>query len=189
MQPFEAYKMYTAISLHFTSPSYDYFKYGGAVKTSADKFETRNDKFFFHKLSKIENLDLFLANAFLRDTKVWVGNLFDEKYIEYHKQAMKRKQSLQYVFKSEMSQFETLDQALNVVDGDYPPMLTSYKRNEVSAETLLILNSVLSVFDYWDNAISDKVIWPKIKRSLMKYNGFIKYDKTKYNEILFDMFN
>jgi len=189
MDPFEAYKMYTAISLHFNSPSYDYFKYNGSVKTSKTKFDVRNDKYFFHKLAKIESLPLFLATSFMRDSKVWVGNLFDEKYIKLYKQAVKRQQSLEYTFKTEMSRYDDLNDALNVVDGDYPSILIAYKRGDVSPETMIILDGVLNVFEYWSDSISDKVVWPKIRDSLRKYSGFLKYEKTKYNRLLLDMFN
>jgi hypothetical protein len=189
MEPFEAYKIYTAISLHFSSSSYDYFKYRGSVKTSRDKFEMRNDKYFYHKLAKIEDLELFLANAFLRESKIWIGNIFDAKYLLYHAEALKRQQSLEYIFKTEMSKFDSLNDCLNVNGDNYPVALTCYKRHEVSPETLVILNGVLSVFDYWSGAMSDKIVWPKIKQSLVKYSGFVKYDKTKYNQVLLDMFS
>ena len=52
MSPFEAYKLYTAIKNHFTTESYDYFKYNGKVRASEHTFETRKDKYMFYKLSK-----------------------------------------------------------------------------------------------------------------------------------------
>ena len=35
---FQIYKMWRAVDLHFTSPSYDYFKYSGEVKLSFETF-------------------------------------------------------------------------------------------------------------------------------------------------------
>ena len=39
--PLEAYQTYLAIKNHFSSPSYDYFKYQGKVKVNSQSFEKR----------------------------------------------------------------------------------------------------------------------------------------------------
>ena len=49
---YEAFCLYQAIKLHFTTDYYDYFKYGGKSKISVDAFENRKDKFYFYKLSR-----------------------------------------------------------------------------------------------------------------------------------------
>ena len=49
---FEVYKEYLAIKNHFTTKSYDYGKYGGKVNVKLESFTKRNDRHFFHKLSK-----------------------------------------------------------------------------------------------------------------------------------------
>jgi len=46
MEPFDAYKKFQALKLHFTSDSYDYFKYNGSVKVNKISFETKNDKYY-----------------------------------------------------------------------------------------------------------------------------------------------
>jgi len=188
MDAFDAYKMFTAIKLHFSSPSYDYFKYNGSVRVNESKFECRNDKYFYHKLSKKQNLELFLASNLFENHNLWVGNLFEDEYNQRFKQAQKKHQSLTYVFDSDMSQFDNLDEALTVSNGNYPKILNMYKRGEVSAETLIILNAALRLFEYWDANISDKVLWPKTKQSLVKYGSFLKFDKNKYNQLLVDKF-
>ena len=44
--------MYLSLKLHFTTDSFDYFKYGNAAKASQQSFDSRRDKFFFVKLSR-----------------------------------------------------------------------------------------------------------------------------------------
>ena len=46
MTPFEAYKTYSALKLHFTT-DYNYFQYNGSVRLKQESFEKRNDKVFF----------------------------------------------------------------------------------------------------------------------------------------------
>ena len=48
---FEAYAMFHALKLHFTS-KYDYVKYSGKTNVTKDQFMLRKDKFQFYKLSR-----------------------------------------------------------------------------------------------------------------------------------------
>ena len=89
---FEVYKTYLAVKLHFTSASYDYIKYEGKINAKLDTFTSRNDRYFFHKLStrykQDEILDFFVAN-FAKDDKKWVKSLLENdgkgNYLEYKK--------------------------------------------------------------------------------------------------------
>ena len=45
--------MYLSLKLHFTTDTFDYFKYGNAAKASQQSFDSRRDKFFFVKLSTV----------------------------------------------------------------------------------------------------------------------------------------
>ena len=66
MNAYEAFTTYMALKRHFTS-DYDMFKYQGKLSnTDYNKFETRRDKYQFHKLSKLKNPhDFVLANILI----------------------------------------------------------------------------------------------------------------------------
>ena len=50
MDAFQAYTLYLALKQHFTpGRGYDFFKYNGKTNASKNAFETRKDKYFFHK--------------------------------------------------------------------------------------------------------------------------------------------
>ena len=100
----------------------------------------------------------------------------------------KKLQSLEYLFKNDMSQFESLDEAFVVKNGDYPKLLNMYNRGDIMTETMVILNHTCKIFDYWDKNISDAIIWPRTKQKLLKYSGFVSFDMNKYNELLKDLF-
>ncbi|HIE49089.1 MAG TPA: hypothetical protein EYP94_03210, partial [Gammaproteobacteria bacterium] len=72
LEAFDAYKMYLAIRLHFQSPNYDFVKYNGEIRCSQDSFMKRNDRYFFHKLSKRYNRpelqDFLVANFAVEDS-------------------------------------------------------------------------------------------------------------------------
>ena len=52
MEPFDAYKYYMAIKLHFESDSYDAPKYNFKTSISPQSFWKRRDKYHFAKLSR-----------------------------------------------------------------------------------------------------------------------------------------
>jgi len=185
MSPFEAYQKFIAIKLHFTTDSYDYFKYKGVVSNlKQTSLDVRKDKYFFYKLSKKEDLDLFLASNFYHKKKVWVGKLFDHESEEIYRKAVGRIQSLEYNIKTDLSQFSSYEEALNAESGQYPNLLIQYNQDNVNPETLIVLNKVYGIFDYWDEAINDTLVWPDIKNRLLNYSGFIPFDIDKYKLIL-----
>ena len=54
---FAAYALWNALKLHFTSDSYDYFKYNGKTNVSKSTFSTNKSKYQFYKLSRKYNLE------------------------------------------------------------------------------------------------------------------------------------
>lgn len=190
MEPYEAYCKYLAIQLHFNSPTYDYFRYNGKIRADPTKFDVRKDKYMYYRLSKKENVELFLASNFLREEKIWIGNLLsEEKYMNNFKSAQKTIQSLEYTVKTELSEFDDWSEALSVsINGDYPKLFDAYKKGRVSPETLLIVMELNDLSRYWQSHISDKVVYPRQMNRLEKYRSFFTYDRVKYNNILLDMF-
>jgi hypothetical protein len=76
------YMMYNALRLHFTTDSYDYFKYNGKTNTTKESFLTHKNKYAFYRLSRKHTLedarDFFVANFLVNDSK-WVGELLTEE--------------------------------------------------------------------------------------------------------------
>ena len=68
MTSYDAYRLYLAVKLHFTTPNYDFFRHNAKVNSSLNSFLKRNDRFFFHKLTtkykQEELLDYFVCNFF-----------------------------------------------------------------------------------------------------------------------------
>ena len=184
MEPFEAYQKYLALKLHFDSESYDYFKYRGKTNAKKDKFDLRQDRFFFHRLSKKDDLELYLASNLFENSDAWVGQLLDQECADRFTATKKRHQSLKYLFQQDMSQFDSLDEALVVKNGDYPKVLNMYNRKEIMPETMIILNATCRVFWYWKENISDTIIWPKTMNKLLKFQPFVKFDLEDYVELV-----
>ena len=77
---YDVFKVYLGVKLHFTTKTYDYVKYEGKVNCKLETFTKRNDRYFFHKLSKQYGqdniLDFFVANFLTFSKKLFFGPSF-----------------------------------------------------------------------------------------------------------------
>lgn len=180
MTSFEAYCLYMSLKMHFTSSSYDFFKYNGKVNAKVDAFERRRDKYFFQKLAKKRNLQDFLVANFIKSDVQWVGDLISDDAEANYAEWQKRHESLTYMLRTEIEQLE--DEFISffrVKGGQHPKLLTMYAQGKISLETLTVLNDILDFFPIWDKKIVDPVIWPSVRDKSLKYRQFIHYDRAK----------
>jgi hypothetical protein len=188
---FAAFALYNALKLHFTSSSYDFFKYHGKTNVSKDTFLKRKDKYSFYKLSRKYSLDelrnFYVAN-FVYGDSTWVGEMTGPNGEDVYKKWQKISQSLTYNFESDivriLEQVNSPDELMKVRSGEYPDLLVGAMQNSISIETLVILNDMMNFFSMWDKKISDDIIWPPFKLKCEKYAPFITYDKVKFKNIL-----
>jgi len=192
MTGYETFEIYQALKLHFTSDSYDFFKYNGKTNVSVSAFENRKDKYHFYKLSRKctnrDDLINFIVANFVEDEKSWVGNLLMEEADMNYRKRQKVIQSLSYTFENDCKViFEDCASDPNTVletDGDYPVLLTKTLRKETQIETLCILNEILGFFPMWSRKITDTIRWPEYRKKCIKYTAFLPKDVVKYKLIL-----
>jgi hypothetical protein len=185
---YAAFVLYNSLKLHFTSKSYDYFKYHGKTNVSTATFLKRKDKYSFYKLSRkytVEELrDFYVAN-FLEGDK-WVGDMTKDGE-EVYKKWQKTQQSLTYTFENDILYLlasGSPDEMLEVKPNGYPALMRFVQLKQVSLETLVILNDILKFFPMWNKKIDDDILWPDFKMKCEKYTPFINYDKVKFKAIL-----
>jgi len=182
---FDAYVKYLALKKHFTTDGYDFFKYNGKVRASYETFMSRNDAYFFAKLTKRDDwLNLILSNVIIKPD-IWIREILEEeaqnRYIEW-----KRKQdSLSHVFKSELVHLlDDYQQNFVSRDGQHPYIMTMYSQKKISLETFTILSHQAKVFSYWSEKIVDKIVSCDIIRLSKKYKPFLDYDEKKFKSII-----
>ena len=192
MEDFQAYKTYVAIKNHFTSKSYDFFKYGGRTKASRATFEKRNDKYFFHKLSKRKDVvDYLVANFIYNDNTTWVGDFINNEQSDKHYlRLVKVRESLSYIFSQDLDRLEpSFDLNFQVQEGQHPLVLRKYLQQEINLETLIILDDLVSFMRKWNRRIQDPIVWPQVYMRCKKYRPFFEYDKEKMKKIVLDKFS
>lgn len=192
MDGFEAYKQYLALKSHFTTKTYDYFKYGGAIKAKKDSFDCRRDKYFFTKLARRKDLTGFLVAMFVYGKKdLWVGDIVrNEETENLYRKWSKVKESLTYIFMNDLEKFnEDLVSSFVVVDHQHPHALKLLLRDEIHIETFIIMNDILRFTSSWNREMHDPIVWPEIRQKCKKYHPFLQYDKDKLKSIVIERFD
>jgi hypothetical protein len=187
---FAAFALYNALKLHFTSSSYDFFKYNGKTNVSQDAFLKRKDKYTFYKLSRkyqMEELRNFYVANFLEGDK-WVGDMNTTEGEEVYTKWQKTQQSLTYTFENDiihlLDKVNNPNDLLMVKDNSFPKLMQYVTQGDVSLESLVIMNDIMNFFPMWIKEIYDDIIWPNFKMKCEKYAPFLHYDKNKFKEIL-----
>ena len=192
MEALDAYKTYVALKNHFTQSKYDYFKYNKKVTVTADSFYKRRDKIFFAKLGnrKDQYLEEFLVANFLKDPKIWIGELLSDEAETVYKDWKKKQESISYLFKSEiefLSNYDTKEKLDNFFlppkDGSHPAIFLMLMRKEINIETYVILDSILNFSSRYDKIYTDP-LYKEVSKICKKYLPFLEVDLAKQKKQL-----
>ena len=191
--PFESYKLYNALKLHFETDGYDAIKYHFKTSIKPTSFFKRKDKFFFAKLAKTyedELKEFYIAN-FKNDVK-YVGDMLNEGGERYYRDHKKIMESLTYQFQTDINKLYDMDvpfdSLLEAEENNHPLIIKLWMQEEILLETVVILDSLLGFVECENKKITDTIIWPDIYRKIMKYKPFVKFDRDKCLNLLKDTF-
>jgi len=187
---FAAYALWNALKLHFTSDSYDYFKYNGKTNVSKQTFTINKSKYQFYKLSRkyeLEELKNFYIANFIQGNADWVGDLIqngDDNYTKWKK----TQESLTYTFENDVTYlFDTYAPGeMFKIIGNYPNLLKELMQGKIHIETLLYMNMIMGFLPNWKKQIQEDIVWPEWELKLRKYQPFIfdQYKIQKFEDIL-----
>jgi len=158
---FDVYKIYLAVKNHFTAKSYDYERYGGKVNVKLESFTKRNDRHFFHKLSqRFDEREVvdYFVCNFLVNSNKWIGDNL------------------------------SFDNALQPNSGQHPRLLRLYLRKKITIQSLYIMDQVIGFSKKWDKEITEKIVWPEVKKKLIKMKPFVQYNMVEMREVMKEVF-
>jgi len=199
MNSYEAYTLYLAIKLHFTSDSYDFYKHNAKVNSTFNTFLKRNDRFFFHKLttkySKEEMLNYFVCN-FFHNSKTWIGNLVRADGETNYTKWKKFNQAFTYNFRNDCLLVRNIidgdrisfDDVFRVSNGQHPRLLRLLLSEQIGVQTFIILDKILSFCKNWDKEIAETIIWPEKSFKITKLKPFVNFNITKCKFIMKEVF-
>jgi len=191
---FEVYKTYLAIKLHFTKDDYNYFTFNGKSRASESSFEKRKDRYFFKKLGTKfdkETILQFFVSHFVENSNTWIGDLsvYNSSTFNAWK---KRIQSMTFMFENDIDYLIDICNFESIFDcktGNHPVLLQAYLGERVTLETMVILNSLVKYIPDFDNKIKEPIVWPDVRKKVVKYEPFLAIDKNKYRSILVKKLN
>jgi len=190
--PFESYKLYNALKLHFES-SYDAIKYNFKTSVTPNSFYKRKDKYFFAKLAKKYNGELkdFYISQFI-NTEKYIGDMMDSEADQNYMKYKKIKESIHRVFSVDINRIREenvpFDDMFKAVNGQHPLIIKLWMQEEISLETVVILNSIFGFIDRESKNISDTIIWPDTRRLIDKYTPFVSFNTSKCKQMLVNKF-
>jgi len=194
MEPYDVYKYYMAMKLHFESDSYEAPKYNYKTSAKPQAFFKRRDKYHFAKLGRKfdepEELINFFTAQFTASDKSWVGDMLqdEEKYVEWQR----RQQSLSYNFEQDLNKLaeeaDAFDDLLKIQEGSYPLVIQKFLQDEISLETVVILDQLTGFMRRADRAITETIVWPDLSKRIRKYGLLLRFDKNRMRQIIIRMF-
>jgi hypothetical protein len=188
-ESFNAYVKYLALKRHFTTDSYDYFKYNGKVRASIDSFQSRNDSFFFLKLARKDDYENIILANMIERPDIWVRDILEEEGQNRYINWKKRMDSLGYIFKSDINNMlDGYEDNFVVRDGQHPHIMTMMLQKKISLETFTIMTHLANIFPYWEKKIVDKIVSRDIMKKSRKYKPFLDLDWKRYKTYVKDQF-
>lgn len=190
--PFDSYKLYNALKLHFET-NYDAVKYNFKSNVTPQSFFKRKDKYFFAKLAKKYNGELkdFYISQFI-NTEKYIGDMMDKDAEENYAKYKRIKESIHRVFSVDINilndQEKQFDLLFKSENGQVPLVVKLWMQEEISLETVVILNSIFGFINRESNNISDTILWPDMKRIIEKYTPFVYYNRDKCMKLLTNAF-
>lgn len=191
LEPFDAYRYYMSIKMHFESDTYDAVKYNFKTSATPKSFWKRKDKYHFGKIANkfndpSEMINFFVAQ-FVSDKK-WVGEMLndDETWTDWQK----RNQSLSYLFEQDINKLsakvDNFNDLFRPTFSPYPTLVYYYIQGEISIETVVILDKLVEFTKTLP--VSDTIIWPEISKKIRKYSVFLNPDLSKMKKIALGVF-
>lgn len=191
MEPYDAYRYYMAIKLHFETDDYDAPKYNFKTSVKPQSFWKRKDKYHFAKVGKkfdkADELVQFYVSQFTNENK-WIGDMLegDQQYADWQK----KNQSLSYIFQNDINtlaeKVKNFDDLFSV--DTHPLVVKEYLSDNICLETVVILDKLTNFMRKADKQITETIVWPDVSRLIRKYKTFVSCDLNKMKKIVLQGF-
>jgi hypothetical protein len=187
----DAYRIYTALRLHFTTDNYDIRsgiiprKPKAGVKVSFKKKLEMLMKQYNYDEQEFMN---YLVANFLNGNE-W--GIFENTGPDIFTDWKRTQESLTYTFTQDVqylaSQVQLIEDGWNCTHG-HPVILKAYCGKKCRLETLVILNKLYKFTTEVDEQLVMDPVWTSTSRTIHKYSPFIKVEKEKFSMITIKAF-
>lgn len=180
MDGFKAFKYYTAIKLHFSSPKFDVFKNRGHVRGSYSTFLNRNDHVLFERLARQLDDKQFIqycASNFMYGNKDVVYHTTEA--MSNYKEYIRRKQSITRVFTEDLNTIVNSGATYDFSGQKIPDVVQLYLAGKITVETMAILDKLDGIVDNLKQKPHVALLLGDELLKIEKSKGFVKFDPYK----------
>ena len=135
-------------------------------------------------------LNYYVAN--FKNGVSYVGDMINESGEKNYSDHKRIQESIHRVFSIDINKLNDQEQEFDKLfesdDGQLPLVIKLWMQEEISLETIVILNSILGFVPRESKKITDTIIWPDIHRKIEKYTPFVNYSKNKCTKLLTNAF-
>ena len=193
LEPYDAYRYYMAIKLHFESDSYNAIKYHYKTSATPQAFWKRKDKYHFAKVVKKcaneqDLIDFFVCH-FSNDLK-WVGDMLDQD--DAFTQFKKKKESLTYHFNLDIITLRDLHSSFDSLfevsgESPYPRIINYYLQDKVDINTMSIINKLTGFL--MRAKVNESQLYPEIRKKILNYECFLTFNQNRATKIIKNHFD
>lgn len=181
MNQFEAYKLYSALRMHFTT-DYDFFKYHGKVNRSIEKYKalSAKERRAYQAIAEKQYPKTYLVGNFLFNPKNFVLDFSKDYYLTYRKYL----DNGEYTFKKELIPVANHISTLFVTESNgLPRILNLYINGNVSIFFLSIFQHLL----HWTKTIDNNFLTENYIKDVDKKYRFFYCKDINYKQIIIDV--
>lgn len=177
MNGYDAFQIYNAVRLHFTTDKFDYFIYNGKTKISEESFNLRKDKYTFHKVARVideNDMPYYFAINFLKgDAKSWIRGMLQEDAVKNFKEWKHWQENRLKNFEKDLKKLKSKFEKLIICkNGQFPELLNFVFQDEIAYDSLVILDYYIKLMEAWNTKIEDDFIWTDFYKKFNKYKPF-----------------
>lgn len=184
----EAYKLYLALRLHFTTDRYNISETKGRVRVNITSLNNNQRlRFFLDKYRKKypnkTDFVLFLVANFVYGDQ-WASVYEGDSVVENYQRLAGNHAKLSYQFREDLKNLlkTGYDHPSKFLEGTTLQRL--YYSKHISLESVVILDKLYNITDH---ALNDP-LWNAFARSIKKYSPFLKTDREKLRSIVSEVF-
>ena len=188
---FKLFQYDKAVKLHFTNKKYNLFEYKGKTNgVTFENFLARRDYNIYNAIARkfetdAESIQFLVANYVYKNDPIHNIATSDNNFITWNK----RKQSITNTFKNDIDNVILVMEKKSLtcsqmIDNskDIPELFKMYLGNNITVESLFILNKFLPFIDNWESTL--ETIWGKDLLIIKKLERFVKYNEETIKAIL-----
>lgn len=190
MTGFEAYKIYTAIKLHYTRENFNAYRYNFKTRVTPNSYEKLRFKYSFEKLAskykkKEDIVDFFTSNFIMGCS--WVMDMNEKNLIERRS----RLESITYRFKNDINKLSDydFDELCSIKDGENI-LINEFVQRNINIETISLIDLMINFIKPLLPELNDPLGMKRDRATMaMKYkHSLTDIDTNKIKSILLNVF-